>query len=286
MNIERAVLKSFSESDVESLSAELKVGLLATMNDDGLPHLTLISTLQPGSPAQLVFGQFAEGLSKANIKKNHKVGFLILTLDRNMWRGRANFTHTATSGKEFDMFNNIPMFRYNAYFGIHTVYYMDLVEHCGKEPLPMGNIIQAALKTMVAKVFVSRKKNEKNVLNSWTRTLIDKLSNLKFLSYVGSDGYPVIVPVIQAQTLDNERIVFAASVYSEELKKIPANTEVAFFCMSFDMEDVLLRGTFRGVERMGGVQCGSVSVNWVYSPMPPKPEQVYPETRLEAVTSF
>lgn len=270
---------------MKSLSAELKVGLLATINDEGLPHLTLISTLQPGSPAQLVFGQFVEGLSKANIKKNHKVGFLILTLDRNMWRGRANFTHTATSGKEFDMFNNIPMFRYNAYFGIHTVYYMDLVEHYGKEPLPMGDIIQAALKTMMAKVFASNR-DEKNVLNLWTRQLIGKLSNLNFLSYVGRDGHPVIVPVIQAQTLDNERIVFAASAYSEEIKAIPTNTAVAFFCMSFDMEDVLLRGTFHGVERVGGVQCGTVSVNWVYSPLPPKPEQVYPETKIEAVISF
>jgi len=245
----------------------------------------LISTLQPSSPAELVFGQFTEGLSKVNIRKNPKTSFLILTLDRNFWRGKGNFTHAAKSGKEFDMFNNVPMFRYNAYFGIHTVYYMDLVEHYGKEPLPMGGIVQAALKTMVAKMF-SPKKGKNDVLNLWTSQLIDKMSNLKFLSYIGGDGYPVIVPVIQAQTLDNERVVFAASAYNEEVKAIPANTAVAFFCMSFDMENVLLRGTYHGVQRMGGVQSGSISVNWVYSPMPPKPEQIYPETKIEAVTSF
>jgi len=285
MNVQGAVCKSFAGSDIESLCVELKVGLLATISDEGLPHLTLISTLQPNSPTQLVFGQFAEGLSKVNIKKNHKVGFLILTLDRNMWRGRANFTRTARGGKEFDMFNNIPMFRYNAYFGIHTVYYMDLLEHYGKEPLPMGSIIQAALKTMFAKAF-SSKKGKCEVLNFWTRQLIDKLSNLKFISYVDGDGYPVIIPVIQAQTLGSERVVFAASAYSEEVNAIPVNAAVALFCMSFDMEGVLLRGRYEGIRGMGGVQCGSMSVNWVYSPMPPKPEQVYPETRIEAVTSF
>ncbi|MBM3148595.1 MAG: hypothetical protein FJ008_02380 [Chloroflexi bacterium] len=285
MNVQGVVYKSFLESDIKSLSAELKVGLLATINDEGLPHLTLISTLQPSSPEQLVFGQFAEGLSKANITKNHKIGFLILTLDRNMWRGRANFIRTAKSGKEFDMFNNIPMFRYNAYFGIHTVYYMDLLEHYGKEPLPMGSIIQAALKTMVAKTF-SSKKGTHEALNFWTRQLIGKLSNLKFLSYIDGNGYPVIVPVIQAQTLGNERIVFAASAYREELKAVPVNATVALFCMSFDMEDVLLRGRYEGIRGMGGIQCGIMSVNWVYSPMPPKPEQVYPETKIEAVTSF
>ncbi|MBM4452066.1 MAG: hypothetical protein FJ024_06295 [Chloroflexi bacterium] len=96
----------------------------------------------------------------------------------------------------------------------------------------------------------------------------------------------MIIPVIQAQTLGSERVVFAASAYSEEISAIPVNAAVALFCMSFDMEDVLLRGRYEGIRGMGGVQCGSMSVNWVYSPMPPKPEQVYPETRIEAVTSF
>ena len=263
----------------------MKVGLLATINEEGLPHLTLLSTLRASSPTQVVFGQFSEGLSKINIKKNPKVGFLILTLDRNIWRGKANFTHTERSGEEFDMFNNMPMFRYNSYFGIHTVYYFDLLEQYGKEPLPMGSIVQAALKTMAAKIFTP-KKGEKDVLNLWTRQLIDKIANLKFLAYIAEDGHPAIVPVIQAQTSGTEHIIFSASAFTEDIKAIPANTTVAFFCMSFDMEDVLLRGIYQGIQRVGGVQCGSISINWAYSPMPPKPEQIYPETKLDAVTTF
>jgi hypothetical protein len=27
-------------------------------------------------------------------------------------------------------------------------------------------------------------------------------------------------------------------------------------------------------------------VNWVYNPMPPKPQQIYPPVSVEAVTSF
>jgi hypothetical protein len=279
------VHKYFSESDIKSFEPEMKVGLLATVNEDGLPHITLLSSLCASSPTELVFGQFSEGLSKVNIRKNPKVGFLILTLDRNTWRGKATFTHTEKSGREFDVFNNMPMFRYNAYFGIHTVYYFDLVEQYGKTPLPMGSIVQAALKTMVAKMF-SRKERTKEILNPWTRQLINKISNLKFLAYVGEDGYPVIIPVIQAQTSGAENVIFAASAFKEEIEAIPADKTVAFFCMSFDMEDVLLRGSYKGIQRIGGVQCGNVLVNWVYSPMPPKPQQVYPEIKLEAITTF
>jgi hypothetical protein len=285
MKNQRAVHKSFSESDIKSFEPEMKVGLLATINEEGLPHITLLSTLRASSPTQVVFGQFSEGLSKINIRKNPKAGFLILTLDRNTWRGKANFTHTERSGEEFDMFNNMPMFRYNSYFGIHTVYYLDLLEQYGKEPLPMGKIVQAALKTMAAKM-LAPKKGENDVLNLWTRHLIDKISNLKFLAYIAEDGYPTIIPVIQAQTSGTEHVIFSASAFNEDIKAIPANTTVAFFCMSFDMEDILLRGIYQGIRRVGGVQCGSIAINWAYSPMPPKPEQIYPETRLDAVTTF
>jgi hypothetical protein len=285
MNNKREVHKSFSESDIKSFEPEMKVGLLATINQEGLPHITLLSSLCASSPTELVFGQFSEGLSKVNVSKNSKVGFLILTLDRNTWRGKATYTHTERSGKEFDTFNNMPMFRYNAYFGIHTVYYFDLVEQSGKEPLPMGSVVQAALKTMLAKM-LSPKKGKADIVNPWTRQLIDKISNLKFLAYITEDGYPAIIPVIQAQTSGTENIIFAASAFKEDIKAIPANMTVAFFCMSFDMEDVLLRGTYKGIQRIGGVQCGSINVDWVYSPMPPKPEQIYPETALEAMNTF
>jgi hypothetical protein len=285
MKNQRAVHKSFSESDIKSFEPEMKVGLLVTKNEEGLPHITLLSTLRASSPTQVVFGQFSEGLSKINIRKNPKAGFLILTLDRNTWRGKANFTHTERSGEEFDMFNNMPMFRYNSYFGIHTVYYLDLLEQYGKEPLPMGKIVQAALKTMAAKM-LAPKKGGNDVLNLWTRHLIDKISNLKFLAYIAEDGYPTIIPVIQAQTSGTEHVIFSASAFNEDIKAIPANTTVAFFCMSFDMEDVLLRGIYQGIRRVGGMQCGSIAINWAYSPMPPKPEQIYPETRLDAVTTF
>ncbi len=275
-------LTAFSEADMRSLHVPLKIGLLATINNIGLPHLTLISTLQPCQPRQLAWGQFTEGLCKQFIQANPKTGFLIMTLDRRLWRGQATFTHTARQGREYDLYNNTPMFRYNAYFGVHTVYYMDLVQY-RQGALPMNDIVPAAIKTMFAKMLA--RKNNANILNLWTRQLFDKISNLKFIAYVGAEGYPVIIPVIQAQALDSARVIFSTSVYADELAAIPANTTLAVFGMSFEMEDVLLRGDLNW-QHVSGIRCGVVNVNWVYSPMPPKPQQIYPELELEPVTIF
>jgi hypothetical protein len=177
------------------------------------------------------------------------------------------------------------MFRYNAYFGIYTVYYMDLVSHTGKAPLPMNKIIFAAIQTMLART-LGRKPGEKTVLNSWTRTFVDKIDNLKFLSYVGEDGYPIIIPAIQAQSLDGQNVLFSTSVYKDELEAIPAGADLAVFSMALTMEDVLLRGKYQGIRRVGGVKAGVVEVDWVYNPMPPVPGQVYPPIGIRPVTEY
>ena len=149
----------------------------------------------------------------------------------------------------------------------------------------MGGIVQAALKTRIAKTLAGRRRG-RDVLNHFSSALIDKIDNLKFLAYVDGDGYPFVIPVIQAQTTGTDRIVFASSVYREDLRAIPPGTATALFGMSFQMQTVLLRGKFSGLRSIGGVQCGEIEIDWIYSPMPPKAEQVYPPKKLEAVTEF
>lgn len=275
----------FSDQDIKDLSATMKVGIMGTVTPEGLPHLTLITTLMACSPKEMVWGQFMEGVSKKYIRQNPKTGFMVMGLDRNLWRGCADYTHSSKEGKDYEFYNNTPLFRYNSYFGVHTVHYMNLVAHSGKYPLPMNKIIPAAIKTMVAKTCTP--KNEKAiVLNKWSQAFYDKIDNLKFLGYVGADGYPVIIPLIQAQSLDREHLIFSFGAYGDELEQIPAFTSVAVFGMALSMEDVLVRGTYQGAKRILGMKCGIVQLDYAYNPMPPVPTRIYPETPIEAVTEF
>lgn len=285
MMMTKPIQPQFIPEDIETLDVELKVGILGTVNDAGLPHLTMISSLRPYSETGMVWGQFTEGLSKQYIRQNPKIGFLIMSLDKQMWRGKADFTHTAKNGPEYDNFNDLPMFRYNAYFGVHTVYYMDLVGHYGMEPLPMGKVIYAAVNTMLARI-IGRKQRNQRIINPWVKGLFNKVDNLKFIGYVGEDGYPVVIPVIQAQVIDSQRVVFSRAAYGADLEAIPAGVSMAVFGMSFSMEDVLLRGTFQGIRRVGGVRCGVVDIDWVYNSMPPVPQQIFPPVQVNAVTEF
>lgn len=278
-------LKAFSEEDMRAFDPEMKIGVLATVNPRGQPHLTLISTLRAADPKTVVWGQFAEGQSKDNVLQNPKTGFLIMTLDKNTWRGKATFTHTAISGKDYEFYNNTPMFRYNAYFGIHRVYYMDLLEQSDRQPLPMGGIVAASVKTMAARALAPLTSTQP-VLNPWTCALIDKVGNLKFACYVDQDGYPVVIPLLQAQTSAKRHVLFSAGAFGDDLKRIPQGAVVAFLTISLSMEDVLLRGRFLGLERRAGLLCGTLETDWVYNPMPPTAGQIYPPLPFETVREF
>lgn len=278
-------LTTFSPEDIRETQPAMKIGLLATVTPDGFPHVTLISSLMACDSQKLCFGQFTEGMSKKHILNNPKVGFLIMSMDKELWRGKASYTHLSKDGPEYEYYNNVPMFRYNAYFGVHTVYYLDLVSQTGKTPLPMNKVIFAAVQTMLART-LGRKPGKQTVINDWTRAFLNKLDNLKFLSYIGADGYPVIIPAIQTQSLDDQHAIFSTSVYSDELKNIPPGVDLCIFSMALTMEDVLLRGKYLGIHRKAGIRAGIVEIDWVYNPMPPVPGQIYPAVELKPVREF
>jgi hypothetical protein len=285
MTTDRYPNNQFSSQDIVDLMPAMKVGVLATVNPQRLPHLTLITTLMASSPEKVVWGQFMEGVSKEHIKSNPKTGFFIMSLNKDFWRGKANYDRSAKDGKDYDFYNNTPLFRYNSYFGVHTVHYMDLVAHSGKHPLPMNQIIFAAVKTMIGRTLAGRL-SKKVVMNPWTQAFFTKLDNLKYLSYIGADGYPVIIPLIQAQGLDSEHLAFSLGAFGDEIAEIPTGANIAVFGMALTMEDVLVRGKFLGVQRLAGLKCGVAKVNWVYNSMPPTPMQIYPEVALSPVTKF
>jgi hypothetical protein len=275
----------FSPEDIKAFEPENKIGLLATQNEQGLPHLTLITTMQANSPTELVWGQFTEGVSKKNVLSNPKTGFLIMTLDKSLWRGKAIWKHSKTEGEEYVRFNKLPMWRYNSYFGLHTIHYMNLVETTEKASLPIAGIVLSALLTKVSKSNAKTKK-EGRIFNTWTEAFFNKLDTLKFLAYVSEDGFPIIIPLLQCQASDSHRLVFHPGVFTDELNSINKDTDVAVFGLSLAMEDVLVRGKFTGFIRHLAVKLGIIEMNWVYNSMPPIAGQIYPPVEVNTVEDF
>ncbi len=275
----------FTRQEMRAFEPAEKIGIVASINPKGQPHLSLITSIMAPKPDQITLGQFCEGLSKQYIQQNHNVAFLIITMDKKMWRGRARWSHLKKEGPEYERYNEIPMFRYNTYFGINTVHYLDLLETSESQSLPMPQIILAAMLTKFAKSSVPAD-NADRILTPYAEQLFNRLDSLKFLAYIGADNYPYIIPVIQCQAADSRTLAFSALAFQDELARLEPGTEVAVFGLTMAMEDVLVRGAFQGFKSYRFIKLGTVGIQWVYNSMPPAHGQIYPEVKLEPVRKF
>ncbi len=273
------VSSAFAESDIRALDQDFKVGLLATVNPQGLPHVTLITSLQAKNEQVLTFGQFTEGSSKVHLQYDPRVGFLVMTPDKQVWRGQARWTHRQRSGYDCELYNRKPIFRYHAYFGVPTVHYLDLITFQGPGKLSVHSILAGELIALLASVWL-RPHTSNEVLKPWAQRLLSRPRTMKFLSWVGVDGYPTIVPVVPCRAAGRNRLLIAPTVYNRELTDLGPGRVIAAFALNRQMESVLVRGILR--ERFGLVRL--IDIDWVYNSMPPKHGQIYPQESLRPVT--
>ncbi len=276
----------FNNSEIESFAVSGKVGIVATVNSEGKPHLSLLTSIQAKDEKHLTIGEFCIGESKRNMQNDPKVSWLIMSLDRKYWRGKALWTHLKKEGEDYEIYNMQPMFRYNSYFGINTVHYLDLIETSESAPLPLPKIIASSLLTRLGNILKAGNPPQAEVMNHFTRAMFDKLDNLKFAAYVAEDGYPRIIPLMQMISKGTDRLSFSTLAFGDELKEIPQGADIALYAMTMQMETVLVRGIFKGYSRSRVIEIGNIDIDYAYNSMPPGHGQIYPPKPIEAIEDF
>ncbi len=278
--------ETFKAEDIKLIEPLEKLGIYATVNPDGLPHLTFINSLMALDNRSMAFGQFVRGDSKWFMQNYPRISFFILSPHvKRMWLGKAKWTHKKSDGPELERYKEMPMQRYNAYFPINVVHYLDLVETTAALRLPVPAILFSTIVTGLAK---SRAATglEDRILKPYAEKLFNKLTTFKFFSFVGDDGYPQIVPFVQCMAADSRRLAFSPAMLGEKVKTLAPGTDIAAYCLSTTLESVLTRGTFIGYRNYLGIKLGIIDMNWVYNSMPPNAGQIYPEVKLLPVVDF
>jgi hypothetical protein len=251
--------------DMKKFETSYKVGLVSTLEENGEPHISLLSTLMAKSEREMMLGKFIFGESKENLLRDPKAGFLIMSLEKEFWTGKMTFTHMLTNGEDFDLYNQQPIYRYNSYFGIGSVYYLSLDEISEGRKLDMAGIAANSLRVLLSRERY-KQASPRGALKPWALELMRRMDTLAFISYVDKDGYPVLVPCIQLQAADADTLVLSNAPYRTELLAIKACSRVAVFGANLKFESVLMKGEFSGFE--GGL--ATVKIDRVYNSMPPK----------------
>ncbi|MHA1291215.1 MAG: pyridoxamine 5'-phosphate oxidase family protein [Promethearchaeota archaeon] len=267
-----------SEKAVNFTQPDIMLKLIATIDERNWPHLTIITNNRAISKNKIVWGEFSKGLSKKNVLNNPKQGILFMSAEMpyRILQIKADFTHTATEGKDLDHFNKSQLMRYMTYMNIYKIYYANIVAASQIRLLPLGGIAKGIIKSMIGKGGAKTKLNEKR-LNVLGYKIFKGPINPKFLAYIDpSDGYPIIIPVIQLTTADHNRLVFSPSALKIDLEAVPINTTVAVLGMNMDLASQLVKGPFIGFRKFRGIKLGVIEIEEIYNSAPPLPGIIYP----------
>jgi hypothetical protein len=274
-----------SAAQIKTLESDRKFAILGTLDDGDLPHLTLVTSLQAKDATRLMFGQFCEGRAKSNLTRDVRAGFLVLDGSGSLISGTARWSSCATSGTDYEAYNRKPMFRYNAYSGIHRVHYLDLVHVAAPQRMDVTRATLGALAAGLARLG-SRRHDGEQALTPWAVRHINGLRTLKFAGVVGSDGFPRIAAAVPCSALGHGRLALGSSSLGVDTTTFERGDSVAVLALNLQFESVMVRGRLSGVRRTVGGRMHIVEIEDVYNSMPFKQGPIYPMPPLKAVTDF
>ncbi len=263
--------------------------LISTIDDRGRPHITLISSNRAISKDKIVWGAFTEGTSKKYVKERPKQGIFYMTaaMPFKFLQVKADFNHITKEGKDLEHFNQTQLMRYFTYVRVHTAYYNNIVAATPVRDLPLFGIVKGILKDIIGKGGAKTKLKEKR-LNVIGHKLFATPIAVRVISYIDpTDGYPTMIPAIQLQAADRNRLVFPPSTLKEDLYQIPVDSKVAVFGMNFDFYNQVVKGTFTGFKKFRGIKFGVIEIEEIYNSTPPITQVIYPKIEsVPKVTDF
>ena len=276
-----------SEEIIKFTRPDIMVKLLATVDPRNWPHITMITSNQAISKDQIVWGQFTKGTSKEYVQKNPKQGLFYMTAEApfKFIQVKADFSHTKSEGDEIETFNNSDFMRYFTYINVYKVYYNKVAAVTPIRDLPFGGLPKKVVREIKKTAKTGLEEKRLNVIGY---KLFTNPIGIRAIAYIDpSDGYPIIIPHLQLEAVDHNRLYFPLTGLKEDLLQIPVNSKVATFAANFDMANQIVKGTYTGLQKVGDIEYGLIEIEEIYNSAPPVTGIIYPEIEIRPkVTNF
>ncbi len=271
----------FSDELIEFTQQDIMVKLVSTIDSRGWPHLKIITSNRAKKKDQIVWGQFFAGTSKEYVQKDSKQGIFYMTAEApfKFIQVKADFTHTKNEGEDLDYFNQSDFFRYFTYFNVYKVFYNHVVGVTPIRDLPPGNIPRKIVKAITKEAATNLEQRRLNVIGY---KLFTNKIGVRAIAYIDpSDGYPIIIPHLQLNAVDHNRLYFPLTALKEDFLQIPVNSKVAVIGANFDMASQVVKGTFTGIQKFEETEYGLIDIEEIYNSSPPIVGKIYP--KIESV---
>jgi hypothetical protein len=263
------------------------VKLLATVDPRNWPHITMITSNRAINKDQIVWGQFTKGLSKQYIQKNPKEGIFYMTAETpfKFIQVKADFSHTKTEGEDIEYFNNSDFMRYFTYVNVYKVYYNNIIAVTPIRDLPFGGIPKKVVREIKKSAATGLDEKRLNVIGY---KLFTNPIGIRAIAYIDpEDGYPIIIPHLQLEAVDHNRLYFPLTGLKKDLLQMPVGSKVATIAANFDMASQIVKGTYIGIQNVEELEYGLIDIEEIYNSSPPITGKIYPEIETRPkVTNF
>ena len=275
---EKIEIQWFSKLTDEAVNfthPEIMAKLIATIDEDEGLRITMIANNRAINNEFVKWGQFTEGISKKNILKNPKQAILFMTAEMpfNFLQIKADYDYCSTEAVDAEEFNQTDLMRYNVYMRVYKTYFNKIKEAGKIRNISLLGIIKGIIVNLFGKRKFKTGKIEER-LPKFGMKLFNGPIFPKFIAYIDpKDGYPIIIPCFQARAIEHKTIIFPLTQFKQDLKMIPEDVKVAVFVMDFELETLMVKGSYKGIKNNRGI----IDIEQVYNSMPPKAGYIYPE---------
>lgn len=251
---------------LEALRGKMTPKFLATHNASGVPNVVPVISILPADdePDTLFFGNFLLRKSIQNLKKDARVGILVVTPELRGWILKGDFVEFQRTGAYVDRQMSGSLLRYNAYTGIRDAGIIRVCSVEGEFAISKMQVAKDYLLARFAALGRPRNGNASTIMPLAVRREFARMVAVKVLAWVRDDGYPTIIPALSLQPAGDKTLVCWRT--SASLPQPPTDAQVASNILTFEAISYQAKGQWsaRG-------NAGAIRVSEVYAGGPPIP---------------
>ena len=238
---------------LEALKGEMTPKFLATRSTEGVPNVVPVVSILPANdqPDTLFFGNFLLRKSIKNLEEDTHAGILVITQALQGWILKGDFLGFQRTGPYVDQQMSSSLLRYNAYTGIRNAGVMHVRSVQGTFRISKLQVLQHYLRARLAHIGETALDNRGATIPLPVRQEFKKMAAVKVLTWVGEDGYPVVVPALSLQPAGAQSLICWKGM---RLPEPPQGAPVAANILTAEAISYQVKGRWTGGGRTGTIE--------------------------------
>lgn len=256
-----------SDDLIEAFHGEFTPKFLATRNEDGLPNVVPIVSLDAADDRTLTYGELFMWKTRRNLETDGRVAIVVATEDLATWSLRGRLREIVTAGPYVDAINAKPLFRYNAYVRVSRVGVIDV-----ERILSARRYSTLSVAGQLVPIWLMRRWLDGGADNGVRMPvrLAEKFARtqaVKVVAWLDEDGWPVAMPAFSLSPGKANRLFVKLAGAGASLPK--PGQPMAASVITMDPIAYQVKGAFAGHRMTPLGRIGRIDVSEAYSASPP-----------------